>query len=259
MRTFDKIFLREFLLQQLVDLRRNALSAGVWIDLECRNPSPRFRPEPAIEIADFLTEADEAGLDEANQWIDFDDFYLLDAHQTPGDPDAHTSGRGDGHQEIRDGFGSTLLRYARPLPQAAYDPIGGGTSQEAPARALLYSYITRWMRDFRVDGVRMDSVENVSNWDFIQAYKDRARTLFQERWQAAGLGGNFAIVTGGDRWKPILEEFTSSIGLRGRLAGKFPVTSKIWPALAKANPLCPFYPDGPLFIPGSNRRQEREL
>jgi pullulanase len=127
---------------------------------------------------------------EANQWIDFDDFYLLDAHQTPGDPDAHTSGRGDGHQEIRDGFGSTLLRYARPLPQAAYDPIGGGTSQEAPARALLYSYITRWMRDFRVDGVRMDSVENVSNWDFIQAYKDRARTLFQERWQAAGLGGS---------------------------------------------------------------------
>src|SRR5439155_27011929 len=34
----------------------------------------------------------------------------------------------------------------------------------------------------------MDSVENVSSWDFIQAYKDRARALFQERWQAAGLG-----------------------------------------------------------------------
>ncbi len=124
---------------------------------------------------------------EANQWIDFDDFYLLDAHQTPGDPDAHTSGRGDGHQEIRDGFGSTLFRYARPLPQAGYDPISGGTTQDAPARALLYSYVTRWMRDFRVDGIRMDSVENVANWDFIQAYKNRARALFQERWQAAGL------------------------------------------------------------------------
>ncbi len=125
---------------------------------------------------------------EANQWIDFDDFCLLDAHLTPADPDAHTSGRGDGHQEIRDGFGSTLFRYARPLPQAAYDPIGGGATQEAPARALLYCYVTRWMRDFRVDGIRMDSVENVSSWDFIQAYKDRARALFQERWQAAGLG-----------------------------------------------------------------------
>lgn len=125
---------------------------------------------------------------EANQWIDFDDFYLLDAHQTPNDPDAHTSGRADGHQDIRDGFGSTLFRYARPLPNPAYDPIGGGTVQDAPARAMLYSYVTRWMRDFRVDGIRMDSVENVANWDFIQAYKDRAHTLFQERWQAAGLG-----------------------------------------------------------------------
>lgn len=36
---------------------------------------------------------------------------------------------------------------------------------------------------------------------------------------ASGLGGKFAIVTGGHRWKPILEEFTSSIGLRSRLAG----------------------------------------
>lgn len=70
----------------------------------------------------------------------------------------------------------------------AYDPIGGETVQDAPARATLYSYLTRWMRDFRVDGIRMDSVENVANWDFIQGYKDRARTLFQERWQAAGLG-----------------------------------------------------------------------
>ena len=85
---------------------------------------------------------------EANQWLDFDHFCLLDAHQAPDDPDAQTSGRGDGSQKIRDGFGSTLFRYARPLPQAAYDPMSGGTTQEAPARALLYSYVTRWMRDF---------------------------------------------------------------------------------------------------------------
>jgi 1,4-alpha-glucan branching enzyme len=124
---------------------------------------------------------------EAYQWIDSDDFYVVDPSQA-GDPDALTSGRSDGTQSIRNGFGSTLFRYARPLPTAAYDPISGGTTQVAPARALLYSYITRWMRDFRVDGVRMDSVENVANWDFIQTYKDRARTLFQERWQAAGLG-----------------------------------------------------------------------
>ena len=153
---------------------------------------------------------------EANQWIDFDDFCLLDANQRPGDPDAHTSGRGDGHQDLRNGFGSTLFRYARPLPQPAYDPIGGGTTTEAPARALLYSYVTRWMRDFRVDGIRMDSVENVANWDFVQAYKDRARTLFQERWQAAGRG------SGADsHFLVVGEELTLPFGLltQNRLDG----------------------------------------
>lgn len=74
------------------------------------------------------------------------------------------------------------------MEEPAYDPISGGISTTAPARALMYSYITRWMRDFHVDGIRMDSVENVSNWDFVGAYKDRARDLWNERWTAAGLG-----------------------------------------------------------------------
>jgi len=52
----------------------------------------------------------------------------------------------------------------------------------------MYTYLTRWMQDFRVDGVRMDSVENVANWDFVGAFKDHARDLWKQRWQAAGLG-----------------------------------------------------------------------
>lgn len=36
---------------------------------------------------------------------------------------------------------------------------------------------------------------------------------------AAGLGGRFAIVTGGERWQAMLEEFVAAIGLGGRLAG----------------------------------------
>jgi len=35
---------------------------------------------------------------------------------------------------------------------------------------------------------------------------------------AAALGGRFSIVTGGERWAPMLEEFVASIGLRERLA-----------------------------------------
>ena len=35
---------------------------------------------------------------------------------------------------------------------------------------------------------------------------------------AAGIGSRFAIVTGGERWVPMLEEFVTSIGLREKLA-----------------------------------------
>ena len=125
---------------------------------------------------------------EAYQWIDFDDFCIADPGSDPTDPDALTSRRGDGSQTFRDGFGSTLFRYTRPTPQAFYDPTSGSASTDPPARALMHTYITRWMRDFRVDGVRMDSVENVANWDFVGAFKDRARDLWRQRWQAAGLG-----------------------------------------------------------------------
>lgn len=50
---------------------------------------------------------------EPYQAIDFDDFCIEDAKDHAEDPDALTSGRADGHQDIRDGFGSILFRYTR--------------------------------------------------------------------------------------------------------------------------------------------------
>ena len=127
---------------------------------------------------------------EAYQWIDFDSFSIADPGVDPSDPDALTSFRGDGTQSLRDGFGSTLFRYTRSAPAPCYDPVTGQISSTAPARALMYTCLTRWMRDFRVDGIRMDSVENVANWDFVGGFRDRARALWTERWQAAGLEHN---------------------------------------------------------------------
>lgn len=154
------------------------------------------------------------GRNEAYGRIDFDDFFIADPSRNPADPDALTSRRGDGSQPLRDGFGSTLFRYTRATPGAFYDPISGNTASDAPARALMYTFITRWMRDFRIDGIRMDSVENVANWDFIQGFKDRARGLWNERWQAAGLGAG-----GDERFLVIGEELSRPLGLltQGRL------------------------------------------
>jgi glycosidase len=121
---------------------------------------------------------------EAYQTLNLNDFYITDPGADLSDPDSHTS-RGTGKDNLRNGFGSTLFRYARFVD--GYDPISGAQISMVPARQLMYSYITRWIRDFRIDGIRMDSVENVSNWDFVQGFKDRARTLFQERCAAQGM------------------------------------------------------------------------
>jgi 1,4-alpha-glucan branching enzyme len=118
------------------------------------------------------------------QTLNLDDFYITDPGADLNDPDSHTS-RGTGKDNLRNGFGSTLFRYARFVN--GYDPISGAQTSVVPARQLMYSYLTRWMRDFRIDGIRMDSVENVSNWDFVQGFKDRARKLFQERCAAQGM------------------------------------------------------------------------
>src|SRR5207248_661721 len=68
-----------------------------------------------------------------------------------------------------------------------YDPVSGSVKSISPARQYMLVYLTRWMRDFRVDGLRLDSVENVANWDFIQAFKELGRTANSQRWQDAGL------------------------------------------------------------------------
>jgi len=97
---------------------------------------------------------------EAYQTLNLDDYYITDPGANLSDPDSHTS-RGTGPDNLRNGFGSVLFRYAKFVD--AYDPISGTQMALSPARQLMLSYITRWMRDFRIDGIRMDSVENVSN------------------------------------------------------------------------------------------------
>jgi pullulanase len=151
---------------------------------------------------------------EPYQTIDFDNFCIEDAQDHRDDPDALSSGRADGHQDIRDGFGSTLFRYSRPLGAPIYDPISGQNIVTVPARQHMYTYLTRWMRDLRIDGIRMDSVENVANWDFIRDFKNRARELWKERWAAQGLGDGAE-----ERFLVVGEELTQPMALltQGRL------------------------------------------
>jgi 1,4-alpha-glucan branching enzyme len=154
--------------------------------------------------------------EEPYQHIDRADFYIDDPQDHQDDPDAKTSGRGgDGHTEIRNGFGSVLFRYSTPVP-SSYDPITGKVASVFPARQLMLTSLTRWMRDFHVDGYRMDSVENVASWEFVGSFKDTARFLWKQRWADQGLGAG-----ADERFLVVGEELTLPFGLltQGRLDG----------------------------------------
>ena len=140
-----------------------------------------------------------------------DDFFILNPGAEPGDPDAHNSRPDHG---LRNGFGSTLFRYARFLD--GYDPLDGTRHSLSPARELMKASLVRWMRDFHIDGLRMDSVENVANWDFVEEYKDLARDLYRNRSAEQGSGS-----TADARFLVVGEELSEPHDLltQGRLDG----------------------------------------
>ena len=117
--------------------------------------------------------------DEPYRFIDFNSFYLEDPPKHAGDPDAYNS-RGGGRAEFRNPYGASCPRYTRTA--TTYDPVAGTVGAVAPARRHMLTFLTRWMRDFQIDGVRLDSVENVANWDFVREFKDAARAQFKARY-----------------------------------------------------------------------------
>jgi glycosidase len=68
--------------------------------------------------------------------------------------------------------------------------MSGQRQSLSPARQLMKTMIDRWSYDFHIDGVRMDSIENIASWDFVQELKDHARLRNRERYAALGISGS---------------------------------------------------------------------
>ena len=116
------------------------------------------------------------------QNINFLDFHVQ--HGT-GDPEQYLVNGGE-----RDAFGGDLFKYN--FWTHTYDPVSGQARNIVPARALMKTFLVRWMQDFRLDGIRMDSIVNIANYDFIQEFKELARALWGDRAQAQGLSATEA-------------------------------------------------------------------
>jgi pullulanase len=98
--------------------------------------------------------------------INFSDFYVK---FNSGDPE----------QGARDGFGGDLFKYRYEVE--GYDPITGKNTKFYPARQYMKTYIAHWMEYYRIDGLRLDSVNNIDNYDFLEEIKEFSRALWHGR------------------------------------------------------------------------------
>lgn len=139
--------------------------------------------------------------------IDFDDFHIeLDYNKLPDknqEPDAWSSRP----REARNSWGGTLWRYVKKT--TTYDPVTGKDANFSPARHLHFVAQERWMRDFHIDGFRIDSVETVANWDFLGDLTQYAREHFRARCNSQGLSDEEADA----RFLMIGEELNQPIDL----------------------------------------------
>ncbi|KIX92983.1 uncharacterized protein Z520_11256 [Fonsecaea multimorphosa CBS 102226] len=117
----------------------------------------------------------------------FMQFHLVDLNVNPNDPlakfeepknpDSYTSH----NQGSRNSYGGSLWRYIKD-PQQTYDPQTGQASlQHAPSWSFHRAHLHHWLSNFGVSGFRLDSINNVANYDFIKYYKDYAWQLHQAR------------------------------------------------------------------------------
>jgi 1,4-alpha-glucan branching enzyme len=157
-------------------------------DFDLGRPDSQNAPTASIHLADLIRVCHQYGVrffldvvmafSRNNPYhnVNFLDFYIK-------------FGSGDPEQGNRDGFGGDLFKYNYWVE--GYHPITGKFSRYVPAREYMKAHIAHWIDYYRVDGLRLDSVNNVSNYDFLQEFKDYARSLWQER---GGKGDKFTVI-----------------------------------------------------------------
>lgn len=89
----------------------------------------------------------------------------------PANPDSKASN----NEGWRNDYGGSLWRYISTTE--TYDPQTGNVGSVHPSWSFHKAHLHRWLLDFGVSGFRLDSINNVANYDFIKSYKDYAWQL----------------------------------------------------------------------------------
>lgn len=118
-------------------------------------------------------------------YVAYDSFHIDPSKADDEDPDKFQSSR---NRERRDGYGGESWRYANRVK--GYDPESGADPKEdvQPAGVLMRAQLARWMGEggFGVDGVRLDSCNNIANWSFIKEFNVDGRKHFRARYGTPG-------------------------------------------------------------------------
>ena len=108
--------------------------------------------------------------------LNFNDFHVRET-----DDPAHT----DPEKDARQNWGGDLLKYNYRV--TGYDPISGTRRDIFPAREFMKMHLAHWIHFYHIDGVRMDSVKTIYNWDFIQDFTATGRRHWTTRCADQGL------------------------------------------------------------------------
>ncbi|HEY9640274.1 MAG TPA: alpha-amylase family glycosyl hydrolase [Coleofasciculaceae cyanobacterium] len=162
-------------------------------DFDLGRPEGQDVSNASVDLANLIKVCHQQGVrffldavmafsrDNPYQNINFLDLYI---HWKPkGDPSR------DPEQADRDGFGGDLFKYNYWVE--GYAPLSGDRRWLVPAREYMKAHMAHWMEYYRIDGLRLDSVNNINNYDFLQEFKDLARQLWAER---GGSGDRFLVV-----------------------------------------------------------------
>ncbi len=65
-------------------------------------------------------------------------------------------------------YAARLFRYRRRAPDG-----------HCPAREFHYQMGEHWVREYHIDGFRIDEFRGISQWEFVQTFRDRTTQLFR--------------------------------------------------------------------------------
>ncbi|RDI77753.1 hypothetical protein Vi05172_g12303 [Venturia inaequalis] len=126
------------------------------------------------------------------------DQFHIDPEHEKNNPDSYQLG----HNRLRDAFGGDSWRYNKRIK--TYDPKTGNITNVNPAWAFHQAHLHRWMSDLGVGGLRLDSIPDIGDDNFLKSFNTDAWNLYRSRYNKTVSNDKFIVIG---------EELTDPVGL----------------------------------------------